>query len=307
MGSLESQNGRVSLESLRQALVCGLGQPNKLSQHRPCSTWNTPVTGLENGATRLPLIGRRSPGGPSVSPHPARGWTLLPGDGTTDLWAASEAVLERLRARNPKTPPALPDVTSPEASTPPAAPGPPSGSLGELISFRPGLRPPAEVSERPGLWAQRQSAALVEVNALTRRCSRWATPEVAFERLSCLIHAPGTMQKRCGVIPTAVEPGPRVLLSQRLELVAREPGQVHSPARQSRRRKVKRAHWRVKMPESRWSPLPFTHANQREVLPRGPGGGSPASLVGKVASSITRSTWNTSATGLWERSDALSA
>src|SRR5204862_274243 len=36
-------------------------------------------------------------------------------------------------------------------------------------------------------------------------------------RLSCLIHTPGTMQKRCGVVPTAVEPGPRVLLSQWLE------------------------------------------------------------------------------------------
>jgi len=42
-------------------------------------------------------------------------------------------------------------------------------------------------------------------------------PEVALGRLSCLIHTPGTMQKRCGVVPTAVEPGPRVLLSQRLE------------------------------------------------------------------------------------------
>jgi len=54
----------VSLQSLRQppaglASVCGLGHPKKLSRHRPCSTWNSPVTELEDGPAR-PLIRRRS-------------------------------------------------------------------------------------------------------------------------------------------------------------------------------------------------------------------------------------------------------
>jgi len=54
----------VPLQSLRQppaglASVCGLGQPKELSQHRPCSTWNSPVTELEDGPTR-PLVRRRS-------------------------------------------------------------------------------------------------------------------------------------------------------------------------------------------------------------------------------------------------------
>jgi len=56
----------VSLQALRQppaglASVCGLGHPKKLSQHRPCSTWNSPVTELEDGPTR-PLVRRRSLG-----------------------------------------------------------------------------------------------------------------------------------------------------------------------------------------------------------------------------------------------------
>jgi len=43
--------------------------------------------------------------------------------------------------------------------------------------------------------------------------------------------------------------------------------------------------------------FPFSHRRQCQVLLWGPEGGSPAALVGKVASSVTCSTWNTSAMG----------
>jgi len=66
MESLESHKRRVSLQSpfasrpQGLASACGLGQPKKLSQHRPCSTWNSPMTELEDGPTR-PLVRGRSP------------------------------------------------------------------------------------------------------------------------------------------------------------------------------------------------------------------------------------------------------
>ena len=163
-----------------------------LSQHRPCSTWNTPVIGLEHGATRLPLIGRRSPG----ARRSRRIRLAAPATLTGRTWPASSAAIgcpgrgERsCSATSPPTPEPHRRRCSrdsgcatrrhrrhcllsqaPRRPLHPRRRARPQGSLGELISFRPGSHPPAEVSEKPGLRARRQSGALVEVNALTRRC-----------------------------------------------------------------------------------------------------------------------------------------
>jgi len=117
--------------------------------HRPrVPTWNTSATGPEGEATRLPLIARGSLGARRFRSIRRAAHASLTGrtglraqpatvDVTTDPQAASEAVLERLTLRNPKTGRSRRSGASRRRPLYPWRQGSPAGCLGELGSPRP--------------------------------------------------------------------------------------------------------------------------------------------------------------------------
>ena len=224
----------------------------KVAPSPTCSTWNTSATGPEGGATRLPLIGRRSLAG-RASLTGRTGWRAqpaigFPGRGERSCPSTSPPIPERHQRRCSRdsrraTARHRRSLRSgvPRRPLHPWRQGSPAGSLGELDLSVAWLAPARGYLRKRSPGSSAAIGCRVEVNAPVD-VSRGATPEAAFERLSCLIHAPGTMQKRCGVMPTAVEPG---LENPALSAVrvAREPGQSHSPAKQSQRSRTKQAHW----------------------------------------------------------------
>ena len=116
--------------------------------------------------------------------------------------------------RDPKTPPALPAVRSPGASTPPAAPGPPSRIPRGADLFSAWLAPAR------GDLGKAWPASSAAIGCPGRGERSYASMSSTKLRLRSRLRDSATLSMRparCGVMPTAVEQGPRVLLSQRLE------------------------------------------------------------------------------------------
>jgi len=160
--------------------------------HRPtCSTWNTWAAGPEGGATRLPLIGRGSPGPAGFAASGSRPTRVSPDAPACELSQQSGSLVEVNAPTRRRHHRSLRGIRGGARETHVAQPedaGAPCGQAcrgvhsthgararsqdlsGSLISRKPGSRLPVDISgsARPG-----GSAAIgcrVEVNALTRRC-----------------------------------------------------------------------------------------------------------------------------------------
>ena len=163
----------------------------KVAPSPTCSTWNTWAAGPEGGATRLPLIGRGSPGPAGFAASGSRPTRVSPDAPACELSQQSGSLVEVNAPTRRRHHRSLRGIRGGARETHVAQPedaGAPCGQAcrgvhsthgararsqdlsGSLISRKPGSRLPVDISgsARPG-----GSAAIgcrVEVNALTRRC-----------------------------------------------------------------------------------------------------------------------------------------